>query len=937
MFDERTGKLPVGVELLYDGVWNDITDDVDVPEDIQVSRGRQDWASQVDPATCTLLVDNRTGKYTPRNPRSPLYGKINRNTPIRVRIGKDLPAGLQLSGVEQSYAYTPNGPTLNITGDIDVRADITPTTWRPAQFMFLAAKYQISDPNRAWTLILLPTGAIEFAWCPAGTLASRIVRSSTVAVPADTTRLAVRATLDVNNGASGHTVTFYTAPTMEGPWTQLGAPVVTAGTTSIMSGTADVTIGTTHGGGLGISPGLAFSGLVQAFELRNGIDGTVVTDPVFNKVEPKTVTFTDSVGLTWNLWGSVIIDEGIRFRGEVTSWPTRWDGPDYAWVPIEAKGVFRRLGQGDAPFSSAMYRGLLGADRPEPKAYWPAEEGDTATSLASALDSGSPMTISGEVDLAAYSDFDSSLPIPTIKNGSLNGVVPPYEPYTPDGTTTYIRAMALAFVPGTGVPNTTVLMRLVTTGSASRWYLHVNPNGSLRIVCYDNTADLGGARTAIVDSTFSFDVNGRQIAFGLYLIRSGSNVEWQVFVYRVGDAAPLVGNATLSGHSLGRAASITIGGGSPLTPLTQTPDLNGTAVGHIVVLDTPEFWDMLNFIRGWNFEFAMDRIIRLCDEQDVQLTPVGGSQDTQAVGPQRPNPFLNLIQSAADLDMGILYEPIDSGGLAYRTRRNMYNQPAKLALDYAAGHVSAPFEPVDDDQALRNDVTVSREKGSSARVVQANGPLSILDPPHGVGRYDEALTLDAGHDSLLGSLAGWRVHLGTVDEYRFPQIRVDLAANPDLAEQVLALELGDRLTIDNLPDWLPPGQIEALIQGWTERINTLSWDITFNCTPASPWNVGVVGDATFGKADTSGSQIASAISDTDTSIQVAITAGPLWTTDAAQMPIDIAAGGEVMRVTAVSGTSSPQTFTVTRGVNGITTSHAAGTGVRLARPAVVAL
>jgi hypothetical protein len=44
-----------------------------------------------------------------------------------------------------------------------------------------------------------------------------------------------------------------------------------------------------------------------------------------------------------------------------------------------------------------------------------------------------------------------------------------------------------------------------------------------------------------------------------------------------------------------------------------------------------------------------------------------------------------------------------------------------------------------------------------------------------------------------------------------------------------------------------------------------------------------------------------------------------------------------MRVTTVSGATSPQTFTVVRAVNGISKPHAAGTPVRLADSPVVAL
>ncbi len=66
----------------------------------------------------------------------------------------------------------------------------------------------------------------------------------------------------------------------------------------------------------------------------------------------------------------------------------------------------------------------------------------------------------------------------------------------------------------------------------------------------------------------------------------------------------------------------------------------------------------------------------------------------------------------------------------------------------------------------------------------------------------------------------------------------------------------------------------------------------------------------------------------ETSFTVAIASGHLWTTSAAQFPFDIIVGGERMTVTAISGASSPQTFTVTRSVNGVQKSHLAGVAVK---------
>src|SRR3546814_18187480 len=74
-------------------------------------------------------------------------------------------------------------------------------------------------------------GTISFAWSPDGTLASRITAVSTVAVPADSTRVSIKVTLDVNNGAAGNDVVFAPADSTDGTSTQSGTTVTTAGVT----------------------------------------------------------------------------------------------------------------------------------------------------------------------------------------------------------------------------------------------------------------------------------------------------------------------------------------------------------------------------------------------------------------------------------------------------------------------------------------------------------------------------------------------------------------------------------------------------------------------------------------------------------------------------------------------------------------------------------
>jgi len=64
---------------------------------------------------------------------------------------------------------------------------------------------------------------------------------------------------------------------------------------------------------------------------------------------------------------------------------------------------------------------------------------------------------------------------------------------------------------------------------------------------------------------------------------------------------------------------------------------------------------------------------------------------------------------------------------------------------------------------------------------------------------------------------------------------------------------------------------------------------------------------------------------------------PIWTTSGGDFPFDVRIGGEQMTVTTITGSSSPQTFTVARGINGVVPAQAAGADVRLNQPTILSL
>src|SRR3954469_5101267 len=101
--------LGVRVDLMVDTEWVDITTDVRVNEQINIKRGRSDESSTgIDPSSCSLTLTNPAGKYSPRNPESIYFGKIGRNTPIRVGIGVPPVAASTVTSVDSTSLVAPS-------------------------------------------------------------------------------------------------------------------------------------------------------------------------------------------------------------------------------------------------------------------------------------------------------------------------------------------------------------------------------------------------------------------------------------------------------------------------------------------------------------------------------------------------------------------------------------------------------------------------------------------------------------------------------------------------------------------------------------------------------------------------------------------------------------------------------------------------------------
>jgi len=610
-------------------------------------------------------------------------------------------------------------------------------------------------------------------------------------------------------------------------------------------------------------------------------------DGRFSRRNPNSPYFG---ALTFNtpIWATVDPGSGpiTRMQMFVNEWPTRWDrsGKD-STVPIKCAGIMRRLQQGTV-LKSAMRRAVLSKSQPTPVGYWPCEDGSDATSVASGLPGGAPMT-GTPVFSSGFGGSTGSL--------DLHAMTDETAPVTP--------AVPLASASGFQVECTF----LATSGTTE--------------FLYNISSGTFGPSTGLIVATSTSDGQPHHLAVSC--VQNGGNVDF--IAYRDG----VLRSTTPFAGTLSNSVQILIRGNQS----------SGTVISQLAIYDFANVGAPTTRAPaavGYAGELATTRMRRLAAEEGVPMVCTSGV--SPAMGPQPVDTFLNILRDAEKVDQGVLYET--NWGLGYQSCNDRTNQPVSLALDKAQRHIAVEPEPADDDQRLRNRWTASRTGGSSYVKEQTSGPLGTQ--AGGPGLYDDSITVNVNLDTQLPDQAGWRLHISTVDEDRWPSIAIRLHGTPTLIPSWAVMPFGGRMTFANPPSQVAPDLIDAIIEGWAERWDTESWDAVLATSPYSPYLIGTLATETGDTGSTlliltpdTLTTLAGGVDTTATSWSVNST--PLWTTNAEMFPRRILWEGEEIRLTNCSGASAPQTWTVVRSVNGIVKAHSAGSSGHLIHPGVLGL
>ena len=941
-FPAAGSQLGVRLELNAGGTWVNVTSDLDHGPMNSV-RGHPDESTTVSPATFAATLTNKAARYSPDNVMSDLWPWCVQNMPVRDSV----PAAqnyLRLETVSSGCGLAADNAAMHVTGSLEMRWYGRLSDW---QGCMLACRLD-STSTGSWGLILRGDGTLRFFWYDSG--GTEWQSPSDAPLPFVSGDFAVKVTVDATTG----TLTFYTAPSIDGTYTQLGdALAVTSGAaTSVRAGSDPLRAGWSPGSFSDIGSGASVQMYGRVYEVRlySGIGGTVKADGIFSAQAAGTTSWTGADGLSWSVSGGAeISDRNYRGHFEASEWPQ--EEPEYnpdaanntsvptdSLVPLVGGALLRRLSQRAPNVSSAMYRAILAQTGSlAPVAYWPMEDAAGSSQFGSAV-GGTAMTWTGGPPvLASSTAFACSDPLPVMGTGSagasLQGLVPSYS--AGGGAAWTVRFLAdIGSLPASGEP--TICQVDCIGGLASYVVMAGTSTGGIQLVAFD------AALNVLADTgVISFGSIQQPLWWSIEAIASGSNVQFSVTSLAPGSSVGLTSSATTSATGIAgyvaQALPVT-GGGWP-----------DTVLGHVQVQSA---WVSLFTLGGalaaHVAEPAGTRFARLCAENSIACRTRGNIADTTLMGVQPSGTLVTLLQACADADQGVWTELRQVLGWGYVTRKALYNQPATVTLSYLSDHLSMwTTPPARDDQVIVNDVTYTADDGSSVRMFAApgqpitGGRMSTAAPASGgVGTYAQSYSVSVASDTQLSDLCGWKLHVGTVDQARLPGITIDLAntAAAAIYNAVLDLDLGDRLVISSPPRRLGFEPVTQLAQALTETLWYDTLTIGIAGVPELPYEV-IRADAGMHLAPPAGI-LSTGVNTTATSWSVAASSTDstqLYSTAGGDYPQDWVIDGERVTATAMSGSSSPQTAIVIRSVNGVVKSHLANAVISTWPPPVIGL
>lgn len=222
---------------------------------------------------------------------------------------------ISYAGGGQKARYLDPALLGEVTGDLDVRCDLALDDWTPAATTSLMGRWG-SGTNKSWRFRVTTTGALSLEYTADG---STIVTATSSATPGftDGQRYRVKATLDIDNGASAKDVKFWTQAIGASNWTQLGSTQTSAGAIAALNGPAssNYELGGTQ------SATSVISGKIYGASIRQGIDGPRLSPVLLEGWANEDVVSPIAGSPTLHIYNGSVSGKDFAYFNDATRFP----------------------------------------------------------------------------------------------------------------------------------------------------------------------------------------------------------------------------------------------------------------------------------------------------------------------------------------------------------------------------------------------------------------------------------------------------------------------------------------------------------------------------------------------------------------------------------------------------------------------------------------
>lgn len=782
-----------------DRTWTDVSEYVEAEHVARIARGRPDQFSTVQPSRLSLTLDNTDGRFTPENTAGAYYPNVKKGRPIRVRvtttsvISEDSFTGAD--DVNSVWAH-PSGPSRT-----------TPTGGH--SWVGSAGDWGISG-NQAYD------SAAAAGDCVADVGVADCVVSCTYSVvgATNTGGMTVRRA-DASNRI--------TVEATGGSWRMrkfvAGAPtVVDTGGTSASDTTYTLRVE------------MSGSNVEVFVDDVSTLQGTIsdaallsATSHGFRSGGGSTHRWDD-----FSVTATTVVD---RFTGYVDEWPVEWpDGTaSQSVVTVTASSRRARLGR-SAAFRSIVEEEILYDD---PVLYYPLGEPEGATQAGNIAPGRSERLVVTQYGTGGTLAFGAgtgpgtdglSAPIltPVSSGNGLALLMTPLSPICDPSDT--VLDVEVTFNTSLDVGTLVHLPYSSDLGVGGFSIELKGGTGEVQATATGTGLDSTAASVAAVDDGLTHRVSAR-------FVRAGSDITASIVL---DDAARVTGTTRTWAFpsQFPDFPGFVVGGNFYGTTFLFDGTLSHAAVysssSAIADARIGAHYDAgVDGFAGESSGARVERYARLAGVPTAEIDAETGLStsiahiDTTGRGPVEAMDDVTLTED------GVVFDAPD-GTLTFHGRDHRYNTASAFTLDVNEGYVQEGLTPKLDDQGLVNDMSASREGGTRAR---ETNEASIEE----YGHYRQDVELFTTSDNEVQDRADWTVGRLGEPHVTIPSVRVDLLNAPaSLQASLLAAEIGDRFTLDNLHSQAPETTMDFFIEGISEEIGSegQGYFIEFNVSAA---------------------------------------------------------------------------------------------------------